>query len=73
VKAGIFMFEIEMLDRIPAKASSDFGHDIFPSLANHKDAIYGYRLSGDEGLWWIDNFEDLSRARSIFKDQGNEK
>ena len=70
VNAGIYALEIDMIDRIPSEGSPDFGRDIFPSLTNYQDAIYGYRMSGIEDIWWIDRFEDLGRARTSFRDSG---
>jgi hypothetical protein len=30
-------------------------------------AIYGYRMQGDEGLWWIDTPADLARVQRAFE------
>jgi len=74
VSAGLFVLEPQVLDFIPfaslrtgaAEGFPDFGRDIFPSMLAANQPLYGYRLSGDEGLWWIDTPEDLRRMESVF-------
>jgi NDP-sugar pyrophosphorylase family protein len=63
VSAGIFVLEPSVLDFIPQEDAPDFGHDIFPALLDAGHALYGYRMSKDEGLWWIDTPEDLRRVQ----------
>ena len=62
VNAGIYVLEPAVLDRIPAEQAVDFGRDVFPAMLAHGDAMYGYRMSGSERLWWIDRSEDLQRV-----------
>jgi len=51
-----------VLDRIPAGRAVDFGRDVFPAMLAAGGALYGYRMSGSERLWWIDRSEDLQRV-----------
>jgi len=62
VSAGIFVLERRVLDFIPEEGVSDFGRDVFPSMLAAAERLYGYRLSGDEGLWWVDTSQDYQRA-----------
>jgi len=61
VSAGIFVLEPAVLQAIPAEGTPDFGRDVFPALVAQGAPLYGYRMSQDEGLWWIDTLEDLRR------------
>ena len=63
VSAGIFVLEPGVLDYIPVEGSPDFGRDVFPALLADRQSLYGYRMSEDEGLWWIDTPQDLQRTR----------
>jgi len=65
VNAGIYILEPGVLDFIPAEGRPDFGRDIFPLLLDAGHALYGYRMSHDEGLWWIDTPEDLRRVQEV--------
>jgi len=60
--AGIYLLEREVLSYIPSNLSSDFAKDIFPLMLGNKERLYGYRLSEDEGFWWIDRPEDLEKV-----------
>jgi len=62
VNAGIYLFEREVLNYICPDRSSDFGLDVFPRLLDKGERLYGYRLSPDEGFWWIDRPEDLEKV-----------
>jgi NDP-sugar pyrophosphorylase family protein len=64
VSAGIFILEPQVLEAIPADGAPDFGRDVFPALLAAGQSLYGYRMSADEGLWWIDTPEDLRRMES---------
>lgn len=63
VNAGIYILEPEILDFIPDDKPADFSRDVFPTLLSQNQAIYGYRMSGDEKLWWIDTMEDLQNTQ----------
>ena len=63
VSAGIFVLEPIVLEAIPANGAPDFGRDVFPALLARGAALYGYRMSPSEGLWWIDTLQDLERVR----------
>jgi mannose-1-phosphate guanylyltransferase/phosphomannomutase len=69
VNAGIYVLEPEILNSIPSEGASDFGHDIFPLLLQKDYPVYGYKMSGIEGLWWIDTIEDLQRTQREFEGQ----
>jgi mannose-1-phosphate guanylyltransferase len=64
VSAGILVLEPRVLEMIPSEGASDFGRDIFPALLKKGDAIYGYRMSDSEGLWWVDTLADFNRIRA---------
>lgn len=64
VNAGILVMEPQVLHSIPAGVS-DFGRDIFPKLLDRGEAMYGYRMSADERLWWIDTWEDYKRIQAM--------
>ena len=66
--AGILVLEPEVLDAIPDGTPSDFGRDLFPSLLARGEAMYGYRMSQGENLWWIDTPEDLRRVKAIWEE-----
>jgi NDP-sugar pyrophosphorylase family protein len=63
VSAGIFVLEPIVLEAIPANGAPDFGRDVFPALLARGAALYGYRMSPSEGLWWIDTPEDLCQVQ----------
>lgn len=48
--AGIYVFEPEILDRIPSETVYDFGHDLFPKMLAEGLPIAGYIIEG----WLID-------------------
>lgn len=64
VSAGIFVLEPQALEAIPSEGASDFGRDVFPILLDGGAALYGYRMSKDEGLWWVDTPADLQRVQA---------
>lgn len=68
VNAGILVLEPKVLDAIPGRMPADFGRDLFPSLLARGEAIYGYRMSQGEDLWWIDTPEDLRRVKAIWEE-----
>ncbi len=63
VSAGIFVLEPIALDGIASGVPMDFGRDVFPALLESSAPVYGYCMSEDEALWWIDTAADLERAR----------
>ena len=65
VNAGILVLEREVLARISDQQPSDFGRDVFPALLEQNYPIYGYRLSDDENLRWIDTAEDLAAVQQV--------
>jgi mannose-1-phosphate guanylyltransferase len=67
VSAGILALEPQAMDAIPPDGAPDFGRDVFPALLARGAALYGYRMSEDEGLWWIDTAEDFARVQGAMK------
>ncbi len=51
VNTGIYVFEPEIFDRIPADTFYDFGKGVFPALLADGAAFYGMRL---KGAYWRD-------------------
>lgn len=66
VSAGILVLEPRVLEAIPAGKAMDFGQDLFPDLLARNEPVYGYRMSADEGLWWIDRAEDLRHLERVW-------
>jgi NDP-sugar pyrophosphorylase family protein len=66
ISAGVLLLEPEILDFIPANAVYDFGFHLFPKLLSRGEKIYGYCMSGSEGLWWIDTPLDYKRIGELF-------
>ncbi|MGA9768311.1 MAG: nucleotidyltransferase family protein [Blastocatellia bacterium] len=65
VSAGILALDPCAMEAIAADRAVDFGRDVFPALLESGASLYGYRMSEDEGLWWIDTEADLQRVRAI--------
>ena len=68
VNAGVLALEPAVLHRIPAEGVQDFGKHVFPDLVGRAPGLYGYRMSSDEKLWWIDTPDDLRRVQAAFGD-----
>jgi NDP-sugar pyrophosphorylase family protein len=45
INAGVYVIEPELVLSLPARAPSDFGHDVFPSAVNGGRPIFGYRIA----------------------------
>ncbi len=69
INTGIYLLQPEALDSVPPGAPSDFGRDVFPAMLAAGKAVYGYRMSAGEGLWWIDTPADLVHAQQVFQGQ----
>jgi NDP-sugar pyrophosphorylase family protein len=69
VSAGIFIVQPDVLRVISEGCVADFGRDIFPALLTAGNELCGYRLSPDEGLWWIDQPEDLARVQKEWEEK----
>ena len=65
VSAGILVLEREVVALISDQHPSDFGKDVLPALLEKNSRIYGYRLSDDESLRWIDTAEDLAAVQQV--------
>ena len=50
INTGVYILEPEVLDRIPADRPYDFGHDLFPRLAEEGAPLFGYVMDG----YWCD-------------------
>lgn len=68
VNAGVLALEPGVLERIPNEGVQDFGRQILPDLIARGPGLFGYRMSSDEKLWWIDTPDDLHRVREAFGD-----
>lgn len=65
VSAGIFALEPQVLEAIPSEGGPDFGRDVFPALLNQGAALYGYPLSQEESLMWVDTPGDLKKTEEL--------
>lgn len=70
VNAGIFVLQPGVVEAIPGRRPVDFGRDVFPALLAQGHPLYGYRMSADERLWWIDRPEDLRRVERRWQEIG---
>jgi len=70
VNAGILVLEKTVLEKIPSGTVMDFGRDVFPVLLNAGTPVYGYRMSSDERLWWIDTVADLDKVQAAWSVSG---
>jgi mannose-1-phosphate guanylyltransferase len=68
ISAGVMVFEPRVLDRIPPTVPCDLGFDVFPQLIADGECVYGYYMTGNEGLWWIDTPEHYQRTSATWKD-----
>jgi mannose-1-phosphate guanylyltransferase len=68
ISAGVIVFEPQVLDRIPATVPCDLGFHVFPRLLAEGERLYGYYMTGDEGLWWIDTPEHYTRTSALWRD-----
>lgn len=69
VNTGIYVLEPDALSDVPADVPSDFGRDVFPAMLASGKPLYGYRMSPEEELWWIDTPADLARAHRKLEGQ----
>jgi NDP-sugar pyrophosphorylase family protein len=67
VNAGIYVLEPGIVDWIPQNVASDFGLDVFPTMLANAQALYGYKMSQNEDLCWIDRPEDLAMVTSKWR------
>jgi NDP-sugar pyrophosphorylase family protein len=68
VNAGIYLLDPAILDWIPDNTAYDFGRDLFPALLAARQPLYGYPLSAEEGLWWVDRPVDLARVEAEWRE-----
>ncbi len=62
VNAGVYILEPEIIDYISNDQVCDFGRDLFPVLLEIGKPVYGYRMSQNEKIWWIDRVEDYENV-----------
>ena len=67
VNAGILALEPSVLQRIPT-GESGFRAQVLPDLVARGPRLFGYEMSSEEKLWWIDTPDDLRRVREAFGD-----
>jgi NDP-sugar pyrophosphorylase family protein len=68
VNGGIYVLEPAVLDSVLPSGVPDFAKDVFPALLAAGQPLFGYRMSPDEGLWWIDTPADLQRVQAQLSD-----
>ena len=68
ISAGVLVLEPRIFEYIDDTRPADFGFDVFPAVLRAGEAIYGYEMSGDEGLWWIDTPEHYQRVTALWRD-----
>lgn len=65
---GVYIFEKEILDLIPANTFYDFGKDLFPRLVEEKVPFFGYAM---EGYWCdigsLDQYHEANRDALLGK------
>ena len=66
--AGVNIMESEILSYIPPEQYFDFGFQLFPKVLGKGKRLYGYYMSENEGLWWIDTPEQYKRMVEFWKD-----
>lgn len=64
INAGIYVFEPEIFDYIPARAVSDFSLDVFPQMLEANAPLYAYRYDGY--VLRFDTFEDCRKSEAFF-------
>jgi NDP-sugar pyrophosphorylase family protein len=69
VNAGIYLLDPAILDWIPDTIAYDFGRELFPALLAARQRLYGYPLTAEEGLWWVDRPVDLARVEAEWKER----
>lgn len=64
---GIYLFEPQILQKIPAGETYDFAHQLFPKLLQEGAGIYGYRAGG----YWnkVGNFAEYRQAQGAVLNQ----
>jgi len=68
ISAGVIVFEPAIAAFIPEGRPADFGFDVFPAVIRAGEAIYGYEMGANEGLWWIDTPEHYERVSALWSD-----
>jgi NDP-sugar pyrophosphorylase family protein len=63
INAGVYVFEPEVFDYIPAARVSDFSLDVFPQMLEAKASLYAYRYDGY--VLKFDTVEDCKRSEAF--------
>lgn len=63
INAGIYVFEPEIFDYIPARRVSDFSLDVFPQMLEVEAPLYAYRYDGY--VLRFDTFEDCKKSEAL--------
>jgi mannose-1-phosphate guanylyltransferase / phosphomannomutase len=66
INAGIYVFEPEIFEYIPAEGECDFSRDVFPAMLVRKAPLYAYSYNGY--VLKFDTFEDWKRSEAIVRD-----
>jgi NDP-sugar pyrophosphorylase family protein len=66
--AGVNVMEPKVFDYIPTGQASDVGYHLFPALLAAGEKLYGYYMTGDQKLWWIDTPQDYARISGLWHD-----
>ncbi|HMG72623.1 MAG TPA: NDP-sugar synthase [Pyrinomonadaceae bacterium] len=66
--AGVNVMESRITDYIPTEQYCDIGYYLFPKIIEAGQNLYGYYMTEDEGLWWIDTPEHYARMSELWKD-----
>jgi NDP-sugar pyrophosphorylase family protein len=66
ISAGVIVFEPRVFQYIDPGRKLDFGFDVFPALLRAGEGVYGYEMSADEGLWWIDTPDHYERVAALW-------
>ena len=64
--AGVNVMDPQVFDYIAAGERCDVGYHLFPRLLSGGEKMYGYYMTGDEGLWWIDTPSQYERMAELW-------
>ncbi len=67
ISAGVIAFEPAVLSQIPSTVPCDIGFDVFPRLLASGQNLYGYYMTGDERLWWIDTPDHYRHTQELWR------
>ena len=67
ISAGVIAFEPTVLSQIPSTVPCDIGFDVIPRLLASDQNLYGYYMTGDERLWWIDTPDHYRHTQELWR------